>query len=333
MDAKAARTLVKKAYFCEDCNMGVDKTTKHCNRCGVCVERFDHHCVWLNKCIGFSNYKLFLAIVICGFVTMLLQTLYCCVYCFTCLNTLQETGQIVSAMIKVPFGLAYFLLVCSVVFQSISTIILARLLWFHAWLRWNGMTTYEYIVQSKVVPVTNTPKETTLNQIAPQPLENAEAVKSEKSIPEANHCREKYQIVMGKHGQNLSSGRETSFKKPGEAPHPTEADQNVLMTMSNAPLVNGSVNLSLTPGNSPFRGKLPSRDLSQTNLKDSSQHEPRSSISLADEEDMNHQLQNLPRHQPAHQRSVSQTEDSPRPQKRTSVNHQSIQQCRTREMD
>ena len=30
-----------------------------CRQCNRCCEGFDHHCVWLNNCIGRSNYKSF----------------------------------------------------------------------------------------------------------------------------------------------------------------------------------------------------------------------------------------------------------------------------------
>lgn len=49
--------------LCNDCNILVDKTTKHCKRCKVCVQEFDHHCRVLNKCISKKNYGTFFTLL------------------------------------------------------------------------------------------------------------------------------------------------------------------------------------------------------------------------------------------------------------------------------
>jgi len=48
--------------FCEKSYPG--KYRKHCWDCNRCVEGFDHHCIWLNQCIGRSNYKIWLWYVV-----------------------------------------------------------------------------------------------------------------------------------------------------------------------------------------------------------------------------------------------------------------------------
>lgn len=58
------RPSEKRNYFCTDCHLEVQNSTKHCNKCGICVDNFDHHCVWLNQCIGRRNYWLFISTVI-----------------------------------------------------------------------------------------------------------------------------------------------------------------------------------------------------------------------------------------------------------------------------
>lgn len=61
--SQTTRPTEKRDYFCTDCQLEVQGSTKHCNQCGMCVDKFDHHCVWLNICIGNNNYKLFISTV------------------------------------------------------------------------------------------------------------------------------------------------------------------------------------------------------------------------------------------------------------------------------
>jgi palmitoyltransferase len=51
-------------FFCDRCDTHVSDQSKHCRRCNRCTLRFDHHCIWLNNCIGSSNYSVFLALII-----------------------------------------------------------------------------------------------------------------------------------------------------------------------------------------------------------------------------------------------------------------------------
>ncbi|DAZ92463.1 TPA: hypothetical protein N0F65_012693 [Lagenidium giganteum] len=66
---------------CHTCLVRKPIRSKHCSRCGVCVARMDHHCVWINRCVGFDNHRLFVVflvlhcIIIAGFVALSILTL------------------------------------------------------------------------------------------------------------------------------------------------------------------------------------------------------------------------------------------------------------------
>lgn len=75
------RPLESREYFCTDCQMEVQASTKHCNHCGFCVDVFDHHCVWLNLCIGKRNYPLFVAAVVAADLCLLYLFVYSLAVC------------------------------------------------------------------------------------------------------------------------------------------------------------------------------------------------------------------------------------------------------------
>lgn len=56
--------VLYKPADCGTCKMQKPARSKHCKICRVCVSKQDHHCIWINQCVGYSNYKYFLAFIL-----------------------------------------------------------------------------------------------------------------------------------------------------------------------------------------------------------------------------------------------------------------------------
>ena len=267
-------------------------------------------------------------------ITMLLQTLYYCIYCFESLKQLDSAGQTLPSILKLPIWLAYTFVIVAVIFQSVSCLILGRLLAFHIWLRHKGLTTYEYIMKSKVSPITIQPQLVANEnvQTVQQSIKTEELPKSDRMIPERRQSKEKYQLVVKGKSLESNSARETTFKQPIGFQAPVETDHNILMTMSNAPLNPLSGNCSLLPGDSPFKDKYQNPDHTQSGMKCPDLAIDTPSLSAGDEERMHDPTPYTPRRSqhllqhPHHQRGGSQTEDSPPPDRRP------LQQRRTQDL-
>uniref|UniRef100_A0AAQ6IVJ2 Palmitoyltransferase n=1 Tax=Anabas testudineus TaxID=64144 RepID=A0AAQ6IVJ2_ANATE len=46
--------------------------TKHCKLCDVCIEEYDHHCLFLNRCVGRRNHRIFLIFILSMLIAHLL---------------------------------------------------------------------------------------------------------------------------------------------------------------------------------------------------------------------------------------------------------------------
>lgn len=65
---KAAVSSVDARRICPTCWVQKGLRTKHCSVCNSCSEVMDHHCVWLNRCVGRRNNRLFVLFIAMAFI-------------------------------------------------------------------------------------------------------------------------------------------------------------------------------------------------------------------------------------------------------------------------
>ena len=53
----------KTRYTCKRCLAVRADEAMHCDDCGICIIEHDHHCIWIGKCVGKNNLRLFYAFV------------------------------------------------------------------------------------------------------------------------------------------------------------------------------------------------------------------------------------------------------------------------------
>eukprot|EP00403_Amphidinium_massartii_P013054 CAMPEP_0178408140 /NCGR_PEP_ID=MMETSP0689_2-20121128/19786_1 /TAXON_ID=160604 /ORGANISM="Amphidinium massartii, Strain CS-259" /LENGTH=436 /DNA_ID=CAMNT_0020029227 /DNA_START=145 /DNA_END=1451 /DNA_ORIENTATION=+ len=108
---------------------------KHCKRCEKCVSGFDHHCLWLNTCIGKRNYTVWLIFIHLMFVWTLVGG---ALSWKALLSSLGVPSR------SLPPGTRP-ILACSMAAGAVAAVFLFALACLHAYLNWNGLTTFEWI--------------------------------------------------------------------------------------------------------------------------------------------------------------------------------------------
>ncbi|TRZ02070.1 hypothetical protein DNTS_016491, partial [Danionella cerebrum] len=127
------RTAAGAIRYCHHCQLIKPDRCHHCSVCQKCVLKMDHHCPWLNNCVGFSNYKFFLLLL-----------LYSLLYCLLIISSVTPTfiqlwqGKMFDSCVKLH---VLFLMLVSIIFAFTVCVLLV----FHIWLLLCNKTTLEWL--------------------------------------------------------------------------------------------------------------------------------------------------------------------------------------------
>ena len=136
--------------ICTLCKAHVNEESKHCGQCDRCVEGFDHHCKWLNNCIGLRNYRFF-ALLISFFAFQLLQQAVSSVILLHGLIT-DSTSSFLSHLYSLKGSQAVIYKVVLAIYICLTLICLLslmQLITLHIWLRYKGISTYDFIMSRR----------------------------------------------------------------------------------------------------------------------------------------------------------------------------------------
>ena len=116
--------------------------------CQKCVLAFDHHCVWLNNCVGASNYRAFLTLL-AGAAAMLCTQVGYGVWVFAAYGAdmpLFDTEVRTRAYAALSGDVFFGLTVAVTVLAVVGLALVLQLGAFHVYLVAHGQTTYEFVV-------------------------------------------------------------------------------------------------------------------------------------------------------------------------------------------
>ena len=130
--------------LCVRCGIHVESHSKHCSSCQRCTSDFDHHCNWINNCIGRANYRLFAMMIGVLEVCMCTQTAATA----SVLSQTLQSGSDIKEKYDVgdKAGLYITTLLLTVVITGLASVFNGGLVIFHCYLRYNKLTTYDFIV-------------------------------------------------------------------------------------------------------------------------------------------------------------------------------------------
>ncbi|KAK7919222.1 hypothetical protein WMY93_010506 [Mugilogobius chulae] len=224
---------------CFLCQVDVGPKSKHCSACNKCVANFDHHCRWLNNCVGSRNYNLFLlsvASALFGVCLVLIVASYVFIEFFVDPSKLRTdkhfqvrnesavwflflpVAPVVSAGAVIP-GLAAVTIALGV----LSCVLLCHLLFFHIYLMWNRLSTYEYIIRQR-------------HRLNPRNTTKAPA--KEPTVPSLNIIKEvSYSGTLGYTNTQMEVEEPSAITAKGD----TECVANGRVRSASAPVVEEEV--------------------------------------------------------------------------------------------
>ncbi|KAF5304013.1 hypothetical protein FQA39_LY01798 [Lamprigera yunnana] len=146
--------------LCHLCGISISgQRTKHCSACNKCVASFDHHCKWLNHCVGGRNYVPFLMCVSTAVAAAVFVALLAIVELI--LHNIDPTwisrtpfNESLSDTSSLPLSndAAFLTVVAALgILAAITAGLLLHLCFFHMYISFLGLTTYEYIRQQRQV--------------------------------------------------------------------------------------------------------------------------------------------------------------------------------------
>ncbi|CAK68608.1 unnamed protein product (macronuclear) [Paramecium tetraurelia] len=143
--------------FCKNCQAFKPKRCHHCRQCKTCWLKMDHHCQWLNNCIGYNNYKMFINLL--GYswllISFIMLTYSRCYY-----DTLYSYSSD-SKLFLVSFTFLY----CCFLW-----ILLTAFTFFHLWAIKSNITTLEYCENKPRQPVQKSALENIVEVFGINPL-------------------------------------------------------------------------------------------------------------------------------------------------------------------
>ncbi|VAI63162.1 unnamed protein product [Triticum turgidum subsp. durum] len=128
--AVSLMALGLKSRYCDKCCIHKPARTHHCKVCKRCILKMDHHCVWINNCVGYTNYKAFIICVLNATIGSLYSSVI-----FVCdlLRTEHDFGIHYVKIIHILAGVVLFSLCLTI----------GSLLCWHIYLICHNMTTIE----------------------------------------------------------------------------------------------------------------------------------------------------------------------------------------------